>query len=174
MATVEEARRVAAIIRDAGGRVVGRTRLQKMAFILEASGLGSGFPFIYKHYGPYSEELSSASRTGAILGLLNETESPASWGGTFSTFEVNVPPDPSTPESRRRIARETLTADAIELELAATALYLSLARVGASDVWAETARRKPEKSANGRLDRARALYERIREIQTPIPLPQLR
>jgi uncharacterized protein YwgA len=171
MATIEEARRVAAIIRDAGGRVVGRTRLQKMAFILEASGLGSGFPFIYKHFGPYSEELSSASRTGAILGLLSETEAPASWGGTFSTFEVNVPPDPSTPESRRRIARETVTADAVELELAATALYLS--QLGTSNVWTETARRKPEKSANGRLDRARALYGRIQEIQTPIPLPQL-
>ena len=83
MATVEEARLVAAIVRDAGGRVVGRTRLQKMAFILEASGLGSGFPFIYKHYGPYSEELSNASRTAAILGILKETESPASWGDRF-------------------------------------------------------------------------------------------
>ncbi|QQO16192.1 HD domain-containing protein [Bradyrhizobium diazoefficiens] len=29
------------------------------------------------------------------------------------------------------------------------------------------------KSAGGRLDRARALYERIRQIQTPAPLPQL-
>ena len=173
MATVEEARRAAAIIRDAGGRVVGRTRFQKMAFILEAGGLGAGFPFIYKHYGPYSEELSSASRTAAILGLLNETESPASWGGTFSTFEVNAPPDPSIPESRRRIAQETVSADAIELELAATALYLSLARKGTSDAWLETARRKPEKSANGRLDRARALYDRIRQIPTPTPLPRL-
>jgi hypothetical protein len=87
---------------------------------------------------------------------------------------VNVPPDPSVPESRRQIAQETVSADAIELELAATALYLSLARIGTSDAWSETARRKPEKSANGRLDRARALYEKIRQIQTPIPLPQLR
>lgn len=173
MATVEEARRVASIIRDAGGRVVGRTRLQKMAFILEASGLGSGFPFIYKHYGPYSEELSGASRTAAILGLLNETESPASWGGMFSIFEANIPPDPNVPEARRRITQETVNADAIELELAATALYLHFARIGAANVWAETARRKPDKSASGRLDRARALYERIRQIQTPAPLPQL-
>lgn len=174
MATVEEARRAAAIVRDAGGRVVGRTRLQKMAFILEASGLGSGFPFIYKHYGPYSEELSSASRTAAILGLMNETESPASWGGTFSTFEARLPLDPNVPNARRRVAQETVNADAIELELAATALYLSLARMGMSDVWAETARRKPDKAAGGRLDRARALYERIQQIQTPRALPQLR
>jgi hypothetical protein len=173
MATVEEARRAAAIVRDAGGRVVGRTRLQKMAFILEAGGLGSGFPFKYKHYGPYSEELSNASRTAAILGLLNETESPASWGGSFSIFEVSLPPDPNIAESRRRIAQETVRADAVELELAATALFLFLARIGTSDAWSETARRKPEKAANGRLDRARTLYEQIRQIQTPTPLPQL-
>jgi uncharacterized protein len=173
MATVEEARKAAAIVRDAGGRVVGRTRFQKMAFILEAAGLGSGFPFKYKHYGPYSEELSNASRTAAILGLLNETESPASWGGSFSTYEVTVPPDPSVPESRRRIAQETVSADAIELELAATALFLFLKRIGPSDAWSETGRRKPEKSAGGRLDQARALYERIRQIQTPTPLPRL-
>ena len=173
MATVEEARLVAAIVRDAGGRVVGRTRLQKMAFILEASGLGSGFPFIYKHYGPYSEELSNASRTAAILGILRETESPASWGGSFSTFEVSMPPDLTVPESRRRMVHETVNADAIELELAATALYLSSARLGGSNAWSETARRKPEKAANGRLDRARTLYEKIRQIQTPVPLPRL-
>ena len=74
MATINEARMAAAIVRDAGGRVVGRTRFQKIAFILEVSGLGSGFPFKYKHYGPYSEELSSASRTAAILGLMTETQ----------------------------------------------------------------------------------------------------
>lgn len=173
MATVEEARRAAAIVRDAGGRVVGRTRLQKMAFILEAAGLGSGFRFKYKHYGPYSEELSNASRTAAILGLLNETESPASWGGLFSTYEVNIPADPNIPESRRRIAQETVSSDAVALELAATALFLFLARLAPSDPWSETGRRKPEKAANGRLDQARALYERIRQIQTPIPLPRL-
>ena len=32
--------KVAAIIRDAGGKIVGRTRLQKTGYLLELAGLG--------------------------------------------------------------------------------------------------------------------------------------
>lgn len=67
MATLNDAQRVVAIVRDAGGRIVGRTRLQKIGFFLEAAGLGAGFPFKYKHYGPYSEELSAASQFVCFL-----------------------------------------------------------------------------------------------------------
>ena len=35
--------KAAAIVRDAGGRIVGRTKLQKIAYLLELSGLGEGF-----------------------------------------------------------------------------------------------------------------------------------
>jgi uncharacterized protein len=171
MATIEDARSAAAIVRDAGGRIVGRTRLQKIAFILEAAGLGCGFRFQYKHYGPYSEELTNASHTARVLGFITEAQQPATWGGTFSTFEASLPLDPNVAESRRRISRETAAADAVELELAATALFL--AREGFPRAWDETARRKPDKAASGRLDRARILYERIRQIETPHPLPQV-
>lgn len=171
MATIEEAMRAAAIVRDAGGRIVGRTRLQKIGFILEAAGVGSGFRFKYKHYGPYSEELTNASRTATVLGYMSETEQPATWGGTFSTFEARIPLDANVEDARRCIFRETVTADAIELELAATALFL--AREGFQNAWGETARRKPEKAADGRLDRARVLYERLRQIRTPAPLPNV-
>jgi hypothetical protein len=82
-----------------------------------------------------------------------------------------MPPDPTTPEPRQRIAQEMVRADAIELELAATALYL--ANEGYTDPWSETARRKPEKAGNGRLERARLLYQTLRQIKTPRPLPAI-
>src|SRR5579872_5863528 len=103
MATINDARRAVAIVSDAGGRVVGRTRLQKIGFILEAAGLGSGFAFKYKHYGPYSEELSAASRIAVVLGLMQETEQPASWGGLYSTFLTESPADQNCPIARRQI-----------------------------------------------------------------------
>src|SRR5262249_39759380 len=103
MATLDEARQVAAIVRDAGGRIVGRTRLQKIGFVLEAAGLGDGFPFKYRHYGPYSDELMAASRTAAVVGLVDETEHAASWGGSYSTFATNLPPDPSVVQARLRL-----------------------------------------------------------------------
>ena len=58
--------KVAAIVRDAGGRIVGRTRLQKVAYLLSIAGLEEGLPFTYKHYGPYSEDLASAARDARL------------------------------------------------------------------------------------------------------------
>jgi uncharacterized protein YwgA len=52
--------KAAEIVRDAGGRIVGRTKLQKVAYLLELAGLGDGFQFEYRHYGPYSEDLAGA------------------------------------------------------------------------------------------------------------------
>jgi uncharacterized protein YwgA len=171
MASLDDAHEVAAIVRDAGGQIVGRTRLQKIAFVLEAAGLGSGFPFRYKHYGPYSEQLTSASQRARILGIMRETESIAGWGGVYSTFSTSMPLDTKVHPARRRLALEMVNADAVELELAATALYLSYENT--SDPWGETEHRKPDKAANGRLDRAKQLYQRLRQIATPEPLPSL-
>ena len=55
------------------------------------------------------------------------------------------------------------------LELAATAAFL--ASEGERDPWHETARRKPEKAA--RLDDAKKLYQRLRAISLPVPLPEI-
>ena len=37
----------AEIVRDGGGRIVGRTRLQKVAYLLELAGFGGGFRFLF-------------------------------------------------------------------------------------------------------------------------------
>ena len=46
---------IMAIVRDAGGEITGRTRLQKIAYLLEAVGCGDGFHFFCKHHDPFSE-----------------------------------------------------------------------------------------------------------------------
>jgi uncharacterized protein len=88
--------KAAAIIRDAGGKLVGRTRLQKIGYLLELTGLGEGFHFRYKHYGPHSEELAAAARDANALGLIVEQECPASWGGLYSVFTSCSPCRPRT------------------------------------------------------------------------------
>lgn len=163
--------KVAKLVRDAGGRIVGRTKLQKTAYLLCVAGLEEGLPFAYKHYGPYSEDLAAAARDADLLGLLNETEQQTTWGGTYSTYVVDEQPDPGANAARRRLAAEAASADAVELELAATAVFLALE--GHTDPWAETARRKPEKAENGRVDRAKALYRRLSAIDTPVRLPAI-
>jgi len=167
----KNALKVAAIVRDAGGRIVGRTRLQKVAYLLSVTGLEDGLPFAYKHYGPYSEDLATAARDAGLLGLLSETEQQASWGGTYSTYVVSEQPSSSVSPARRHLAMEAAAADAIELELAATAVFL--AKEGQSDPWKETARRKPEKAEDGRIEKAQALYRRLSAIETPVPWPAI-
>lgn len=168
MARIREAAR---LVRDAGGRVVGRTRLQKIAFLLEAAGLGDGFTFEYRRFGPYSEELSTAARDAKLLGIMDEHENRASWGGAYSTFSTDMAQEPNTRPERIQLARTAATSDSIELELAATALFLHLH--GVRLPWSETAKRKPEKAEGGRLERARQLYRSLRDIETPRPLPPI-
>jgi uncharacterized protein len=165
------ATRIAAIVRDAGGRVVGRTKLQKLTYLLVASGLEDNVPFLYKHYGPYCEPVAIAAREAHLLGLLRESEDLASWGGTYSIYSVEGQSEQNVPAARIQLAQIAADADAVELELAATALFLS--KEGYADAWLETERRKPEKSTNGRLARAQALYQRLSAIDTPENLPAL-
>ena len=159
--------KVASIVRDAGGKVVGRTRLQKIAFLLEIAGLGEGFTFEYRHYGPYSEQLTNALSTAALVGLIVEEEHPASWGGTYSVF-TTAPAPPTVGGVRRELIAMAGSADPIALELAATAVFL--ATEGESDPWAETARRKPEKAALS-LEKAKELYRSLQPVSTPRRLP---
>lgn len=172
MATITEARQAASVVCDAGGEIVGRTRLQKIAFLLEAAGVGSGFTFQYKHYGPYSEDLATAVSTANALTLITEIQQRAAWGGMYSIYSCTQALEQTTEVSRRTIAEEGARADAIELELAATALFL--ASQGERDPWGETARRKPDKAALHRIANARELYNRLRAAAAaPARLPEL-
>jgi uncharacterized protein len=171
MAGIDLARQAAEIIRDSGGYIVGRTKLQKIAYFLEMAGVGSGFPFRYKHYGPYSDLLAAATQHAVALQLINETQIIASWGGQYSTFQTSAAADRSAIPARVELAQEMVNADAVELELAATAAFLG--REGFGDPWAETARRKPEKAESGRLERAKQLYHRLQQVSTPRSLPAI-
>jgi uncharacterized protein YwgA len=166
----QNAVKVAAIVRDAGGRIVGRTKLQKIAYLLTASGLETGLPFSYKHFGPFSEDVAVGARDADLLGLLREEEHQAAWGGFYSVYTVGET-NTSEADARSKLASEAAQADSVELELAATALLL--ANEGYRDPWSETERRKPEKTANGRIERAKQLYRRLSSLPTPHPWPNI-
>jgi hypothetical protein len=115
--------------------------------------------------------LAPSSREIGRLDLIQETEQQAQWGGVYSIYSFLGQPDPSIPESRSRLASAAAGADAVELELAATAVFL--AQAGYADPWAETARRKPEKAEKIRMDSAKGFYRNIAAIETPVRLPQI-
>jgi uncharacterized protein YwgA len=150
---------IAQIIGDAGGEIVGRTKLQKTGYLLTLAGFESRFRFGYKHYGPFSEDLAETAELAAAFDLISEQQKQASWGGSYSVYTVKSIV-PSGQAGRIGLAKAAAQSDAVLLELAATAAYL--AQEGKPQPWAETARRKPDKAEEGRLDKAKALYAQLR------------
>jgi uncharacterized protein YwgA len=158
--------KVKSIIADAGGQIVGRTKLQKIAYLLEAAGEGEEFHFDYHHYGPYSEDLARATSLAGMTGDIREEEKVANWGGSYSVYTTST----SSQEDgvRQRLVKAAAEANSVVLELAATAAYF--AENGKSDPWAETEKRKPDKAEEGRLDAAKRLYEELRGISQKLPV----
>lgn len=166
----------ASIVQDAGGELVGRTRLQKIAFLLQLAGFGEDFPFEYRHYGPYSEELSQAMEVAVALGPVQEEERVADWGGRYSIYRHKIG-GASESTDRALFIQKAKQINAVELELAATAAYLFV-KEGIGDTlpgnpWEETRRRKPSKAKNGCLEQAMKSYADLRATPTAKPLPDL-
>jgi len=161
--------RAANIVRDAGGKITGRTKLQKIAYLLSLAGLETTFQFTYHHYGPYSEDLSDAISAAEIFDLVTEEEKTAEWGGTYSIYRVTRKVGRNNEQSRSyKLAAAAVEINSIELELAATAAYLHVAEK-VPDPWQETARRKPEKTKNKMLEKAQAAYAKLRAIEDGLP-----
>jgi len=164
--------KAAEIIRDAGGRIVGRTKLQKIAYLLELVGLGDGFQFEYRHYGPYSEELAAAVQIADAFGLIAEEERQADWGGMYSIYTSTEATGDRAKGVRGELAEKAAQIGAIELELAATAAYLRVVE-GCSDPWDVTKRLKPEKASNKRLEAAKKAYRELQKMPVPKHLPKI-
>lgn len=162
----------ASIVRDAGGEIVGRTRLQKVGYLLELAGLGSGYRFEYRYYGPYCEDLAEGIRAAWAFDLIDETERSAAWGGTYSIYRSTAKAGNRDRGLRAQFAEEAASIDAIVLELAATAAYLQ-AEGGHDDPWEETQRRKPDKASADRIAAAKDAYKKLKNIQTPKKLPNI-
>ena len=160
----------AGIIQDAGGELVGRTRLQKVTYLAQLAGFRHEFNFEYRHYGPFSEDLAVGMEIASALGPVKEEECQAEWGGRYSIYRLRKPLPPANAD-RSAFIQRAKKIGAIELELAATAAFLFAAE-NVADPWAETARRKPEKAAHGRLEKAKVEYDRLR-IETDQRLPHL-
>lgn len=157
----------------AGGRIVGRIKLQKSVCALELTGLGYGFQFNYRHFGPYSEDLKIACGDADALGYISERTETANWGGWYSVFESKEVVNPSNLEQKQRskLLQVAANADSVELELAITAAFL--ASKGVADPWREVQVRKSSKAVPERMKAAKVLYQMLASVETPRPLPPI-
>ena len=162
---------VAALLKAAGGQLVGRVRLQKAAYLLDRLGLESGFHYDYHHYGPFSRDLDNAVADAEAFGLVEEEFGRRQVDGArYSIFKL-TPDGFGLPARSGQLNEAALgrylqmfaEANVTVLELAATANWL--AEEEGQEDWQEAlCRRKGRKVEGGRLDRALAL---LRDIGLP-------
>ncbi len=153
------------LIKLNGSELVGRTRLQKEAYLLDRCGAAFSLPFTYHHYGPYSFELADGWEDARAEGRIEIEEELGRYGVPYSIFKLKESggdPD-SLPDSLGNLpaadARERLQKMAdvsdIVLELAATIVYLEKG-YGERTI-EELKMRKPLKATDGLIEKAKGL-----------------
>src|SRR5687768_9740647 len=131
---------VAELIALNGGKLVGRTRLQKSVYLLQSCGIKLGFDFDYHHYGPFSEELASAARDAEALGAV-DVEWKTAYGNEYAIFRSHASiSDFPDFEKAAEVLGVLENYDATVLELAATADFLRKNGYK-NEAWEETCRR---------------------------------
>lgn len=154
---------VAKVIHLNGGKIVGKTRFQKTVYFLEEFGGGFGFDFDYHHYGPYSEELSLLMNDAEALNLCSVQWDATTSGTRYAVFNSDKEDFLNeSQDNRRKAILETLNDyDSVTLELAATADFLRKFELQENE-WEETARRKPKKASQERIEKAKRLLNSLK------------
>jgi len=152
------------IVQAAGGRIVSRIRLQKIAYLLDQLGAHSGFRYTYHHYGPYSADLDSAIVDADAFGLVKEEFGyRKADGARYSIFKANADSNDHQFEylrdgKMRDLVKLWASTDITVLELAATAHWLYESEK-VKDWEPEIERRKGSKVLGGRLEAAKKFLE---------------
>ena len=161
---------IKSLIETVGGKFIGRIKLQKTMYILQMAGLDCNLFYQYYHYGPYCEELADAAEYGVATKSFKEEQEKTRNGVAYSVYVVT---QESGVKSNRlgaftELAKKAANASSVELELAATALFLAKEE-NFTDAWGEVALRKPTKARDGRLEKAQLLYSELRAISPTLP-----
>lgn len=144
------------------GKIVGKTRLQKTVFLLEAAGLGAGIDFDYHYYGPYSVDVAGAVDDAVDAERLQPEVHLGRHSVPYTIYSTDGPKpgqigELSADEARRLLAKLE-NYSALELEVAATIVYLRDNGYGADEkAIEETKLRKPVKATDKRVHRASQL-----------------
>ncbi len=169
---------VARIVHAAGGHLVSRIRMQKVAYLLDQLGEHSGFSYTYHHYGPYSRELDSAIEDAKVLNMIDEViQHRRSDGASYSVFKNKQEASSNKDEDataylsspvRQALVKRFNDEQIVILELAATAHWLF--KYEQIEDWkTEIQRRKGSKTEEGRLEKA---LELLKDLNLPPAVSQ--
>jgi uncharacterized protein YwgA len=147
---------VPSLVLAAGGELVGKIRLQKVVYLLDQTGMESGFSYEYHHYGPFSEDLAEQVEDDVIFGHLEAVQRRRQSDGVpYVVYRAQAAGEGEmlgahlAAERVRGALAEMQRYSATVLELAATIHWLAVTE-GLSDWREELVRRKGAKTQNGR------------------------
>lgn len=154
-----------------GGKLTGRTRLQKQAYLLHCCGAElNELDFIYHYYGPYSFELADGCVNAKVEERITMEERHDQYGGRYRTpytvFEATGTQQPTgigelSSRKSKAVVDRTNQASSIALELAATAAFLQRQGVYDGRVMEELKLRKSRKATAENLQEAQQLLEAL-------------
>lgn len=152
--------------------ISGRTKVQKIVFLMQSMGFPFGQRFRYHLHGPYAQSVTNNISQLVKLGLIAESPVEVGLGTRFDYsalpelegFLRELPAsEPTSPhvDSFDEALAELNAQDPAILELTATAVYLlNHADVPRNDLGSELAKRKPRLAAH--IDQALAYLEKLR------------
>jgi hypothetical protein len=148
------------------GEIVGKVRLQKSFYLLDACGLESGFDYDFHFYGPFSVDLSRAADDATALDRLGYEDKLGYHEVPYRVFRASH--DAPLPDRLGRLSaaqvRENLKLmarySAAELEVAASIVFLR-DNGYRDDPVAETCRRKPATATADRIAKAQRLIAEL-------------
>lgn len=154
---------VAQIVALNGGKLIGKTRLQKTVYLLEECGMDGGFFFDYHNFGPFSVELASATDVAQFSKKIKIREKRGYHDVPYSIFETGEPSPKKlgalTAKSAKSLLKLMDAVTANDLEIAATLHFVNSEYDGEVDADDEVRELKPVKATDERLDRAHSLLE---------------
>ncbi|WP_428482383.1 hypothetical protein [Pyruvatibacter mobilis] len=156
-------RDIATLISLNGGKLAGKTRLQKSVYLLQRIGAPFQAEFEYYHYGPYSAEVANAADFAEMLDLIGSREIPGFKSIPYCMYEIKDSGcDALSAEiiEKKEFVSGNLSkmnsCSAVVLELAATMDYLQTSE-GFADPVSETKIRKPNKATEENIANAKKL-----------------
>ncbi len=163
----EEEKVVVALIALCGNEIVGRTRFQKQAYLLDRRGADFGFRFVYHHYGPYSFDLADGWVNAEAAARIKINEYPGRYDILYSIFSIPESTEPPSSigklpaETARKLLDKMQEVSDIVLELAATIAFFRADGYDEREAADETRERKSIKAENGRLEKAQRFLQEI-------------
>ena len=150
-----------------GGELVGRTRLQKEAYLLHRCGADFDIPFTYHHYGPYSFALADGLIEAHCHDMIDMEERLGSYGVRYAIFRSKDDTEAQdhlgnlSAERVRSLLEDMQEVSDIVLELAATIVYLRKEGGYGNKAMEETKARKPLKATESRMGHALMLLSKL-------------